>query len=572
MQYVIYCRRSSDEKSEKQTQSIPDQIKRCIEYAQNNGLEIAHKPTDFSEFETPEELLAEDNDSDLNNRKTYHETRHLFIIKESKTGKVPGVRKKRRKLISYIRQGKVQWLLSYSPDRQARNILEGWELINFVDEEKIDLKYTNFHFENTASGKMMLWIWFVFAKQYSDAISENVNRWNKETLARGKSLWSAKYGYTRREDGYYEPNEYFDIMRRAFELKIYEQKSDKVIAQRMNDHWWKKKRGKDENEASANWINAVWKDTFYYGLLCEGENVSDQNRDNPYFKPMISSEEFEILADRRASTSKTPLARKKIRDELEEITCIPRDMVKSEDWYSVTPNLPNKKSRHLKKLNELKKTNPNATLKDIVKPNQMRYAIKQKLSKYNWLEITGEDIENAVYAKLKTFQITDEVYKEYTEFMQGKADELYKKTTEQINALNVRINNERGNLRKYINNHMWIKKDPLEEEIYQNQKKAHEAKIDRLTKERDELWSKERSTYMEYEMFMSVMSKASQYYRKANYVQKATITSIFFSNITLDHKKRLHIAVKPIFEKLFLSNGADDATRTRNIFLGKEVH
>ena len=73
-------------------------------------------------------------------------------------------------------------------------------------------------------------------------------------------------------------------------------------------------------------------------------------------------------------------------------------------------------------------------------------------------------------------------------------------------------------------------------------------------------------------MFMSVMSKASQYYRKANYVQKATITSIFFSNITLDHKKRLHIAVKPIFEKLFLSNGADDATRTRSILLGKEVH
>ena len=571
MQYVIYCRRSSDERSEKQTQSIPDQIKRCMEYAKNNGLEIAHKPTDFSEFETPEELLAEDNDSDLNNRKTYQDTRHLFIIKESKTWKTPGVRKKRRKLISYIRQGKIEWLLSYSPDRQARNILEWWELINFVDEEKIDLKYTNFHFENTASGKMMLWIWFVFAKQYSDAISENVNRWNKETIARGKTLWASKYGYTRREDGYYEPNEYFDTMRRAFELKIYDQKSDKYIAQWMNDHWWKKKRGKNELEATATRINAVWKDTFYYGLLCIWENISDQNKDNPYFKPMISIEEYEILADRRASTSKTQVTRKKVRDELEEITCIPRDMVKSLDWYSVTPNLPNKKSRHLKKLNELKKTNPNATLKDVVKPNQMRYAIKQKLSKYNGLEITGEDIENAVYAKLKTFQITNEAYKEYTEFMQTKADELYKRTTEQINALNMRINNERSNLRKYINNHMWIKKDPLEEEIYQNQKKSHEAKIDRLTKERDELGSKERSTYIEYEMFMSVMSKASQYYRKANYVQKAIITSIFFSNIVLDDKKRLHIAVKPIFDKLFISNGADDETRTRNLLHGKET-
>lgn len=40
--------------------------------------------------------------------------------------------------------------------------------------------------------------------------------------------------------------------------------------------------------------------------------------------------------------------------------------------------------------------------------------------------------------------------------------------------------------------------------------------------------------------------------------------------MVLDHKKRFHIAVKPIFEKVFISNGADDETRTRGLFLGKE--
>jgi hypothetical protein len=63
-------------------------------------------------------------------------------------------------------------LLSYAPDRQCRNILEGGELINCVDEELIDLKYTNFHFENNAAGKMMLGMRFVFSKQYSDKLSE----------------------------------------------------------------------------------------------------------------------------------------------------------------------------------------------------------------------------------------------------------------------------------------------------------------------------------------------------------------------------------------------------------------
>jgi hypothetical protein len=43
-----------------------------------------------------------------------------------------------------ISKGKIRWLLSYAPDRQARNILEWGELINFVDEEKIDLKYTKY--------------------------------------------------------------------------------------------------------------------------------------------------------------------------------------------------------------------------------------------------------------------------------------------------------------------------------------------------------------------------------------------------------------------------------------------
>ena len=53
-------------------------------------------------------------------------------------------------------------------------MVEGGELINLVDNELLDLKYTNFHFENNASGKMMLGIWFVFSKQYSDKLSEDI--------------------------------------------------------------------------------------------------------------------------------------------------------------------------------------------------------------------------------------------------------------------------------------------------------------------------------------------------------------------------------------------------------------
>jgi DNA invertase Pin-like site-specific DNA recombinase len=62
-----------------------------------------------------------------------------------------------------------------------------------VDNGLIDLKYTNFHFENTASGKMMLGIWFVLSKQYSDKLSEDVSRGNKSAVSKGKAMGVDKH-------------------------------------------------------------------------------------------------------------------------------------------------------------------------------------------------------------------------------------------------------------------------------------------------------------------------------------------------------------------------------------------
>jgi hypothetical protein len=36
IEYVIYCRKSTDESSGRQTQSIPDQIEKCMKYAEDN--------------------------------------------------------------------------------------------------------------------------------------------------------------------------------------------------------------------------------------------------------------------------------------------------------------------------------------------------------------------------------------------------------------------------------------------------------------------------------------------------------------------------------------------------------
>ncbi|HMT01438.1 MAG TPA: recombinase family protein, partial [Candidatus Absconditabacterales bacterium] len=128
-QYVIYCRKSTDESSGQQTQSIPDQIKSCMEYAKANNLQIALKPDDFP-FETQVDIAKEDAEADIYIRRIYQDTRKYYIIKEQKSAKLPGVRPKRKLLMSLIKKGKIKGLLSYAPDRQARNMLEGGEIID----------------------------------------------------------------------------------------------------------------------------------------------------------------------------------------------------------------------------------------------------------------------------------------------------------------------------------------------------------------------------------------------------------------------------------------------------------
>jgi len=204
--YIIYVRKSTDEHSEHQKQSIPDQIIKCIQYAENNWLLIASKPSNFSDFETENDIKLEENEKDEINKEIYKKYSNFFIVRERESAKEPYKRPKWRKIIKWINEWKIKWVLSYSPDRQSRNLLEAWELIDLVDKWLIDLKYTNFHFEPNASWKMMLWIWFVFSKQYSDKLSEDITRWNLSKLEKWYALWTYKWWYKINEEGFHEPD------------------------------------------------------------------------------------------------------------------------------------------------------------------------------------------------------------------------------------------------------------------------------------------------------------------------------------------------------------------------------
>ena len=119
MRYIIYCRKSTDEKN-RQVLSIDGQLSELKEFAKRENLQI------------------------------------VDTVLESKTAKEPG-REKFADLLKRIEKGEANGILSWHPDRLARNSVDGGKIIYLLDIGKLtNLKFPTFWFDNTPQGKFML--------------------------------------------------------------------------------------------------------------------------------------------------------------------------------------------------------------------------------------------------------------------------------------------------------------------------------------------------------------------------------------------------------------------------------
>ena len=117
--YFIYARKSTDVE-EKQVQSIEGQLDELRLLAKRENLTVI------------EELV------------------------EKQSAKIPG-RPIFNSMISRIERGQANGILSWHPDRLARNSVDGGKIIYLVDMMKISaLKFNTFWFEPTPQGKFML--------------------------------------------------------------------------------------------------------------------------------------------------------------------------------------------------------------------------------------------------------------------------------------------------------------------------------------------------------------------------------------------------------------------------------
>ncbi len=156
--YYIYVRKSTDVE-DKQVLSVEAQIVELRKYAADNNMKIAG------------------------------------VIIEKKSAKKPG-RKKFNAMMKDIEAGKANGILSWHPDRLARNSVDGGHIIYLLDRGLLQaLKFPTFWFENTSQGKFMLSMAFSQSKYYVDNLSENTKRGLRQKVRRGEFPSKAPIGY-----------------------------------------------------------------------------------------------------------------------------------------------------------------------------------------------------------------------------------------------------------------------------------------------------------------------------------------------------------------------------------------
>ena len=156
--FFLYARKSTDVE-DKQVLSIEAQITELRAFAKNEGLDIV------------EELI------------------------EKQSAKIPG-RPIFNSMLERLEHGEADGIISWHPDRLARNSVDGGKIIYLLDCGQLTtLKFPQFWFDNTPQGKFMLNIAFGQSKYYVDSLSENTKRGLRQKVRNGICPSLAPVGY-----------------------------------------------------------------------------------------------------------------------------------------------------------------------------------------------------------------------------------------------------------------------------------------------------------------------------------------------------------------------------------------
>ncbi|OIP78617.1 MAG: hypothetical protein AUK17_01860 [Parcubacteria group bacterium CG2_30_44_18] len=259
MKYIIYARKSTEDDN-RQILSIESQLTELREFAAKEKLEI------------------------------------VASFREAKTAKEPG-RTKFAEMLSLIEKGEAEGILSWHPDRLARNSVDGEKIIHMIDRGLIkSLKFPTFWFEPTPQGLFMLNIAFGQSKYFVDNLRENTKKGLRQKIRNGVWPGWAPVGYlnnlkTKMIDVDFEKAL---KIKKLFELYATGKHTFNSLANWCREHNLKGNLGKD---ISTSNIPIILQNIFYIGLMKYNGEIFEGKH-----KPLISKKLFdraqEILKQR----------------------------------------------------------------------------------------------------------------------------------------------------------------------------------------------------------------------------------------------------------------------------------
>lgn len=197
-------------------------------------------------------------------------------------------------MLDRIEQGEAECIVAWHPDRLARNAVDGGRIIHLLDQGKLkDLRFCSYTFENSPQGKFMLNIIFVYSKYYVDNLSQNVQRGLRAKIRQGWRPNIAPIGYRNcKETGQILPDKkHFCAMQKMFSLLLSGQYTVPQIHKIVVDEWGyttpvHKKRGGVPPSRST--IYRLLTNPFYAGYLpWKGELHPGKH------KAVVSKDEFQ---------------------------------------------------------------------------------------------------------------------------------------------------------------------------------------------------------------------------------------------------------------------------------------
>lgn len=232
IKYCLYARKST-EQEDKQALSIESQVREMLSLAERDGLEIVE------------------------------------IKRESHSSKEVGQRPVYNELISEIRQGKFNGILTWAPDRLSRNAGDLGAVVDLMDQQLLhEIRTFSQKFTNNPNEKFLLMILGSQAKLENDNKMVNVKRGLRARVEMG--LWPsvAPTGYLNHPDRNRKCEVILDDYRADVIKQMYEKVAENGWSGRKLYHWLKddiKFVTKNGKPLTLSNVYIILKSTFYYG-------------------------------------------------------------------------------------------------------------------------------------------------------------------------------------------------------------------------------------------------------------------------------------------------------------------